>query len=397
MSGRPLDGIRILDFSFQGPGPYATMIMADHGAQVLRVVRPSNSDPDIAFFDYRKSAIRVDLKDPRGTALIRRIVVGFDVVVEAFRPGTMERLGLGPDDLRAVHPGLVYVRVTGWGQDGPRSREPGHDINYIAVAGVLGSLGGRPPAPPLALVGDYAAGGLFAVIGCLLALRRRDETGEGATVDAAMLDGVTTMLWSALAREYAGERRPPGRNLIDGGAPFYRAYECADGRWFALGAMEPKFYANALDVLGIDPDELADQLDEERWPEVAQVLAERFRQRTRDEWAAAFEGRQACGTPVLTLAEIGDDPQVAARRLARRGPDGRLVSSVAVPRFDATPELPERPTSPRTHDARDVLLALDLSPDEADELIASGVVGRAHVTQPPPVSPPSAVTKEYVN
>jgi alpha-methylacyl-CoA racemase len=312
----PLAGIRIIEIAGIGPAPFCGMMLADHGAEVLRIERPDTpSDPRDPLLRSR-TILTLDLKSPEGAAEVRRLAATADGLIEGFRPGVMERLGLGPDALLAANPRLVYGRMTGWGQTGPRAREPGHDIDYIALSGTLAAIGpaGGKPVPPINLVGDFGGGGMLLAFGMLAGLLHARATGEGQVVDAAMTEGsalLMSMIWGFRATgRWPG---PRGTNIIDGGAPFYDTYECADGKYIAVGAIEPQFYAALRAVLGLDGAEWDAQFDREQWPVRKAALADHFRARPRDAWCAAFTGRDACVTPVLDFDEAPTDPHNVAR------------------------------------------------------------------------------------
>lgn len=352
-SGGPLSGIRVLELAAIGPVPHAALVLGSLGADVVRVSAPQERPG--AFVDHTASYARevsLDLKSVGERAELLALVARADVLIEGFRPGVAERLGVGPDACREVNPGLVYGRMSGWGQDGPWARLAGHDINYLAVTGALEAIGppGRP-ALPLNLIGDYAGGSLPLVIGVLAAVVRRGRTGLGEVVDAAIVDGVPVLMELVYALDAHG-LWSTGResNLLDGGVPFYRTYACADGRFVAVGALEEKFYRELVAGLGLDPDVLPDRDDRSAWPALTRALQEAFAGRTRDEWAVAFDGTDACVTPVLDYREAAEHPHLKARGSVTRNA-GRLASGPA-PRFasaDADPgaaaaELP-RPTT----------------------------------------------------
>ncbi|GAA4709496.1 CaiB/BaiF CoA-transferase family protein [Pseudonocardia yuanmonensis] len=333
----PLAGIKVVEFAGLGPGPFAAMLLADAGADVIRVDRPAGP-VDGGALTRGRPWIGLDLKTPEGLDAARELVRRADVLIEGFRPGVMERLGLGPDDCRADNPGLVYGRMTGWGQDGPRAREAGHDINYLALTGALRSIArrGQAPVPPLNLVGDYGGGGMMLAFGIVTALLERHRSGRGQAVDAAMVDGVSllmTGIWSRAAQgRWSGE---PGTNDIDTGAPFYDVYATADGGYMAVGSIEPQFWARLLGGLDLDPTTLPGQWDRDRWPETKQALAAAFATRTRAEWTAVFADLDACVTPVLSLAEAPADAHLRSRRTLEQRPDG--PQPAAAPRLDRTP------------------------------------------------------------
>jgi alpha-methylacyl-CoA racemase len=315
----PLTGLRAVELAGIGPGPHAAMILADLGADVVRVHRP-NSGPlerqgrDATLRGRRQ--LSIDLKEAPGREVVLRLAGKADVLLEGNRPGVAERLGVGPADCLARNPRLVYGRITGWGQDGPLAQRAGHDINYIGLSGALHAIGraGERPVPPLNLVGDFGGGSMLLVVGVLAALWERERSGKGQVIDAAMVDGSSLLLqrfWSLLgAGAWADER---GVNLLDGGAPFYDTYTCADGRHVAVGALEPKFYAALLVGLGLADEQLPAQHDRDGWAQLRERFAERFASRTRDEWAAAFDGTDACVTPVLSLREVPEHQHVRAR------------------------------------------------------------------------------------
>ncbi len=320
MSTPPLSGIRVIEFAGIGPGPFAGMMLADHGAEVIRIDRPARGDglsidTKDALLRSRKS-IGLDLKNPKSIEAVRRIVKSADAIIEGFRPGVMERLGLGPEVLLADNPKLVYGRMTGWGQTGPMASEPGHDINYIAISGVLHALGrtGEKPTPPINLAGDFGGGAMFLVFGMLAALLHAQRTGEGQVVDAAMTDGsavLMSMMWSFRAMGRWSDER--GSNLLDTAAHFYDTYETKDGRFVSLGAIEPQFYAEFRKVMGLTDEKWAAQMDARQWPALKAELTELFKTRTSDEWVAAFKGHEVCFAPVLGFDEAWDDPHNRAR------------------------------------------------------------------------------------
>lgn len=318
---KPLSGLRIIEFDGLGPVTFAGMMLADLGADVLRLTR-SASAGSAAFSEVGgeilhrgRSAVAVDLKDPADHARVLDLTDAADAVIEGFRPGVMERLGLGPDVLATRNPRLVFGRITGWGQTGPMAQQVGHDLNYLALSGALHAMGepDRPPRPPLNLVGDYGGGAMLVVVGVLAALLEARSTGKGRVVDAAMTDGSALLmsLFHALsARGLWSDQR--GANLLDGGAPFYRCYTCADGRHVAVGALEPQFYAALIAGLGLTPEE-APQYDMANWPGLHARFTEMFATRTRDAWAEHFARTDACVTPVLSMMEAPGHPHNLAR------------------------------------------------------------------------------------
>lgn len=342
-----LQGLRIVEFAGIGPAPFCAMMLADHGAEVIRISRPgqtamAGSDEHDFLLRARRS-IAIDLKSPDGLDVAKALCRRSDAVIEGFRPGVMERIGLGPDALMRDNPRLVYGRMTGWGQDGPLACTAGHDINYIALSGALHAIGrrGARPVPPLNLVGDFGAGGLMLAFGVLAALHAAARTGRGQVVDCAMADGsatLMTMIYSLFAQGQWLDRREA--NLIDGGAPFYDTYETRDGKYLAVGAVEPQFFALLLDRTGLADDPVfAHQHRRSDWPAQKQRLAEVLIGRTRDEWCALFDGTDACVTPVLSLEEAVHHPHNRARGVFT-GPDG--LQPAPSPRIGAmSARLPE--------------------------------------------------------
>lgn len=341
----PLTGIRVLELAGLGPAPFACTLLAQLGADVLRVDRPGGSGVVVHGIDLLaegRATVELDLKSPAAVELVMQLAARADVMVEAFRPGVAERLGVGPDVCRARNPRLVYARVTGWGQDGPWADRVGHDINYAGIAGALGAIGepGGKPVPPLNLVADFGGGAMYCVAGVLAALVERGASGEGQVVDVAMVDGVAslmTMFWGM--RAGGGWRDERGTNLLDGGAPFYDTYVCADGEYVAVGAIEGQFWAEVVDVLGLH--DAPARTDVAQWAELRRRMAEVFATRTRDEWAEVFADRPACVTPVLRLGEVPHHPHMAARG-SMVTQDG-ITRPAAAPRFSRTPGgLPQR-------------------------------------------------------
>jgi len=359
----PLDGLKVIEVASVGPGPFAAMLLADLGAEVLRVDRVEAAagggwaDPTYDFLARGRRSVAADLKHPDGVETVLRLAERADALLEGFRPGVMERLGLGPDACLARNPRLVYGRMTGWGQDGPLAPAAGHDIDYIALAGALHPIGrrGAPPTPPLNLVGDFGGGGMLLALGVLAALLERARSGRGQVVDAAMVDGASLLMTIFHATEQVGFTTPErGTNLLDGGAHFYDVYETADGEYVAVGAIEPRFYAELLARLGLDARAFEPQMDRARWPAWKERLAAVFRSRTRAEWCALLEGSEACFAPVLTLAEAREHPHARAR--------GAFVEVAGkpqpapAPRFSRTPARIRRPP-PRPGEHTDAALA----------------------------------------
>ncbi|MGW5116623.1 CaiB/BaiF CoA transferase family protein [Streptomyces noursei] len=338
----PLGGVRVVELAGIGPGPFAAMLLADLGADVVRVDRPGGAglgiDPACDLTNRNKRSMLVDLKQPAGVARVLDLAERADVLIEGYRPGVAERLGVGPEPCLARNPRLVYGRMTGWGQAGPLAGTAGHDIGYIALTGALGMIGPAdgPPAIPANLLGDYAGGSLYLVIGVLAALQHaRTEGGTGQVVDAAIVDGtahLTAMIHGMLAAGGWQDRR--GANLLDGGAPFYGTYETADGGHMAVGALEQRFYAEFIRLLGIE-DEVPGRDDLAAWGDLRTAIAARFRTRTRDEWTAVFQESDACVAPVLSLREAPGHPHLAARGTFTE--HAGLTQPAPAPRFSATP------------------------------------------------------------
>jgi alpha-methylacyl-CoA racemase len=376
----PLHGLRVIELASIGPGPMCAMLLADLGAEVVRVDRLEPSglglpvDPRFDVPARSRRSIALDLKSQGGREAAQRLITSADVLIEGWRPGVAERLGLGPLDCHARHPGLVYGRMTGYGQTGPLSNVAGHDLNYIALSGALHAIGhaGQPPVPPLNLVGDYGGGALYLAFGVLAALFERQRSGRGQVVDAAMVDGVGSLLalFHGLAAGGLWHTERRGANLLDGGAPFYATYETADGRFLALGALEPKFFAEFAELAGLDARFVAAQYDRRQWPEMREAIAARLRSRPRDEWAALFEGSDACVTPVLTLAEAPDHPH-ARQRQAHVEVDGVLQPAPA-PRFGRSRPAPPRPAPTAGQHTRELLAEAGYSEAEITTLLASG-------------------------
>ncbi len=332
----PLAGLTIIEMAGIGPCPLAGMLLADHGADVLVIERPGGQVLDTGTgLDRGKRRLCLDLKSPQGLAEARRLIEGADALIEGFRPGVMERLGLGPERFKASHPRLVYGRVTGWGQTGPLAQAAGHDINYVALTGVLSvaSRAGQPPSIPATLIGDMGGGAMFLAFGLMAALWEAQRSGRGQVVDAAMVDGVgllSSLLHSMRAAgRWADE---PAQNFFLHASPFYDCFECADGRFVSLGALEPQFYAELLQRLDLGDVDPASQHDTRQWPALRARVAERIRSRTRDDWAARLSGSNVCFAPVLTLAEAPLHPHAQARGSFQRQEDGHWQPAPA-PRF----------------------------------------------------------------
>jgi alpha-methylacyl-CoA racemase len=356
----PLQGLKLIEIAGIGPGPYCAMVLADMGAEVIRVVRPG---PDALVRDVSKDllsrgrrSIGVDLKHPDGVATVLALVERADGLFEGFRPGVMERLGLGPDVCLARNPRLVYGRMTGFGQEGPLAHTAGHDINYIALAGVLAHLGrkGQPPTPPINLVGDFGGGGLLLAFGMVCALLERVQSGRGQVVDAAMVDGAAALMTIFHGAEQSGFWSDElGTNMLDSGAPFYDVYETSDGRYVSIGAIEPQFYAKLLELTGLKDEPLPGQMDREGWEKVRARLTEIFRSKSRDAWCALMEGTDSCFAPVLSMSEARRHEHNRARELFVEV-DG-VEQPRPAPRFSRTDSAIQRPPSPGAAHTDEVL------------------------------------------
>jgi alpha-methylacyl-CoA racemase len=380
--GGPLAGVRVLELAGIGPGPFCAMMLADQGAAVLRIDRPGipgassgrTREPEHELLNRGRQSAVLDLKHPRAIDALLRLVEAADVLLEGFRPGVTERLGVGPDICLRRNPRLVYARMTGWGQDGPLSGAAGHDIGYIARAGALHGLGraGGPPQFPANLLGDFGGGGMLMAYGICAALVERATSGHGQVVDAAIVDGVASLLAMPLMFLAQGIWRDErGVNLLDGGVPWYDVYETADGEWVAVGALEPQFYAALLAGLGLTS--APDRGDPQNWPELRALISARFKDRTRDEWTAAFAGSDACVEPVLSVTEAAGDPHLTAREtyVSRDG----MVQPSPAPRFSRTPgRLPEPAPVPGQH-TTEALTAWGLA--DAEDLVACGAARQA--------------------
>jgi alpha-methylacyl-CoA racemase len=376
MSSGPLTGVRVIEVASLGPGPFACMMLADMGADVLRLERGAGSigdGPWNALHRGRPSAV-VDIKHPEGRALVERLATSADALVEGFRPGIMERLGLGPDELLAANPRLIYGRVTGYGQSGPLADVAGHDINYISIAGVLGAIRrkGERPLAPLSMVGDFGGGGMLLAFGIVCALLEARSSGRGQVVDAAMIDGAALLATATYALRAAGMwDGEPGANGIDSGSHWYETYETADGEHIAVGALEPQFYAELLRLVGVDAGDTP-QWDRERWPELKERLAAAFRTRTRDEWVGILESADACATPVLSLDEAPSHPHNVSRGtfVEIEG----VVQPAPAPRLSRTPGAVRSAPSEPGAETASALADWGLRAEEIESLAESGAI-----------------------
>jgi alpha-methylacyl-CoA racemase len=383
MSG-PLQGVSVIELAGIGPGPFAGMMLADMGADVIRVDRiptPGGGSALEALMrndsvvDRGRRSIALNMKDPRAVEVVLQLAARADILIEGFRPGVTEKLGVGPKDCMARNPKLVYGRMTGWGQTGPLAQAAGHDLNYIALSGAVHAMGpaDRPPAVPLNLVGDYGGGGMLLALGVVAALYEAQRSGQGQVVDAAITDGAAVLMaaqYGLKAKGFWQDQRES--NFLDGSAHFYGNYQCADGRYLSIGPIEPQFYRLLLEKCGITDPHFAQQWERAEWPALKDKLAALFRRKSRDEWCEVLEGSDACVAPVLSMAEAPAHPHNRARGIFVE--QGGYVQPAPAPRFDRTPsELP--PAAPAIgRDSLDILRALGRSGAEIDALVAVGVV-----------------------
>lgn len=373
-----LEGLKVIEIAAIGPVPFAAMMLSDMGADITRIDRlpaPGARDDHSGGVENRgRKSIALNLKDPRGVELAIRLIEEADVLLEGFRPGVMEKLGLGPEVFQSRNPRLVYVRMTGWGQSGPLAHVAGHDINYIALTGALHSIGSsnHPPPPPLNLVGDYGGGALMMIVGVLASLYSRHESGRGQTVDVAMTDGTALMMtpfYSLLAQGKWRNNRQS--NFLDGGAHFYNTYECSDGRFISIGSIEPQFYRVLMEKLGIDSPAFLNQHCEEAWPSLRAQLADIFLSRTRDQWTALLEGTEACFAPILDMHETPLHPHNVARQtfVEYKG----AMQPAPAPRFKGTPSTMQTHAPTIGEDTIMLLAAMGMQKEEMEGLIVSGV------------------------
>ena len=374
----PLHGTRVIEISGIGPGPFAAMVLADMGADVIRVERPgggSFATGPTDLLNRGKRCICLDLKQPEGVDVVLRLVETAGALVEGFRPGVTEKLGIGPEPCLERNPRLVYGRMTGWGQAGPLAQEAGHDINYVSLTGALHAIGrqGEKPAVPLNLIGDFGGGGLLMAFGIVCALFEAKGSGHGQVVDAAMVDGASLLLTSLYGAQQAGwwsEER--GTNVLDSGAHFYEVYETADGKWISVGCLEPQFYASLVERLGLAGEELPQQMDKSGWPALKQRLSEIFSTKTRDEWCRVFENSDACFAPVLSMSEAHEHPHNAARETFVFANGARQPRPA--PRFSRTPaELGSGPAKLGEHND-EILSELGISDEQVASLRKVGAV-----------------------
>lgn len=378
----PLQGIKIIEFAALGPAPMGSMLLADLGAEVLRIERKAGAgsrpgaglfDPALDILNRNRRVVALDLKQPEAIETVLRLTEGADALIEGFRPGVMERLGLGPEVCLARNPRLVYGRMTGWGQSGTLAHAAGHDINYLSLSGALHAIGeaGRKPVVPLNLVADGGGGAMLVALGVLAGLLEARGSGRGQVVDAAMTDGAALLMSMMYTLKAMGQWQVErGSNLLDGGAHFYDTYPCRDGRWISVGAIEPQFYALLLQKTGISDPDFDAQWDRSRWPRLKAKLAQVIATRTRDEWCAIFDGTDACVAPVLDMDEAPRHPHNRSRHTFTEV--GGVVQPAAAPRFSRTPPAP--PTPPRTASDPQVLLDWGFGTDELAALRQQGVL-----------------------
>lgn len=372
----PLNGFKIIELSGIGPCPFAGMMLADMGAEVIRVEKPAGGyfkmPPDLDFLNRNKRCIAIDLKKDKGIELVKALVASADGFIEGYRPGVAERLGLAPEILTSINSRLVYGRMTGWGQNGPLAQAVGHDINYISLAGALYPMGeqGSKPQIPLTLVGDFGGGGMMFAFGMVCALLETQKSGKGQVVDAAMVDGVASLMAIMYSMQQTGFwNKERGTNISDSGSHFYNVYECADGEYVSVGAIEKQFYQNLLQGLGLQNEELPDQNDREQWPQMKQRLASIFKSKTRAEWDIVFSKIEACVTPVLAMSEVPEHAHIKVRETIV-DIDGRWHPAPA-PRFSRTPGKIRHAAAATGEHTDEILqeLGIDIS-----ELKAEGVV-----------------------
>ncbi len=382
----PLNGYRIIEIAGIGPGPFAAMMLADMGAEVVRIDRaqavrgPAPAEPHFDVLLRGRRNVALDLKHPDGVAALLELVGSADALIEGFRPGVMERLGVGPDVCLERNPELVYGRMTGWGQEGPYAHAAGHDINYIALAGALAHYGraGEAPVPPLNMVGDFGGGGMFLAYGVVCALLEAQRSGAGQVVDTAMVDGAAVLMSMFWAFKEIGmfDENARGTNLLDTGAHFYDVYRCADGQYVSVGSIEPQFYAELLRLTGLEGDEqFGKQMDKAEWGAMKERLAAVFASRTRDEWCEIMEGTDVCFAPVLTMSEAAEHPHNVAR--STFVDVAGLRQPAPAPRFSRTTAEIERAPAHAGQHTREVLEAWGLAPDRVAALCESGVAVQA--------------------
>ena len=378
----PLNGVKVIELAGIGPCPMCGMLLAELGADVIKIDRTTDSDLGIRmsanFTDRSRRSVAMDLKHPEGKELVLRLCEEADILIEGFRPGVMERLGIGPNECAKRNPRLVFGRVTGWGQTGPLSQAAGHDLNYIALTGALDAIGraGQPPTPPLNLVGDYGGGTLYLALGVVAALFEARQSGRGQVVDAAMIDGASSLMTAAYAfRASNFNNNTRGDNLLDSGAHFYEVYETSDNKYISLAPIEPKFYVELMERLGLEADSIRQSFDREDWVKGKVALSKLFKSRTRDEWVTLLEGTDACFAPVLDQEEAPHHPHNEARETFVNR-DGHWQPNAA-PRFSRTPSAVRGPPARPGEHTRAVLSDWGIGSDEIAKLLTHGVVAES--------------------
>jgi alpha-methylacyl-CoA racemase len=377
----PLTGVKVIEIAGIGPGPFAAMMLADMGADVVRVDRSNAvggdfSAPNQDVLNRGRRSIGVDLKNPDGVETVLRLVEGADALIEGFRPGVAERLGIGPEACHARNRALTYGRMTGWGQEGPWAHAAGHDINYISLAGALAHFGraGAKPTPPINLIGDFGGGGMLLAFGVVCGVLEARGSGQGQVVDAAMVDGsavLMTMMWGLRSLGFWNEEL--GSNILDTGAPFYDTYECADGTFISIGSLEPQFYAELLTRTGLAEEELPAQMNQGEWPVLRERFTALFKSKTRNEWCEILEATDVCFAPVLTMSEAAQHPHVVARKTITTDANGTEQPSPA-PRFSRTPPEIQRPPAWPGQHTDEALTDWGFRPDEVAKLRDAGAV-----------------------
>lgn len=370
-----LTGIRVIEMAGLAPAPYCGLILADFGADVVRIDRVGAPETD--FLARGKRSASINLKNADGVEILLRMLEKADVLLEPFRPGVMEKLGIGPDVVAKRNPALIYARLTGYGQTGPYASMAGHDINYIAISGALSLIGrkGEKPLAPINLLGDFAGGGMLCALGIAMALVERASSGQGQVIDAAMVDGaahLTSFVYKFRSSGFWKDDR--GTNLLDSGAPFYDTYETKDGKHVAVGALEPQFYAALLGGLGIDPANLPAQMDRSGWPKLVETFTVAFASKTRDEWCTVFDGTDACVAPVLALGEVEDHPHAKARQLLTQDERNKPQPAPA-PRLSRTPGKAGGTMPKPGGQTREICHEFGLRDEEIEKLLASGAIG----------------------
>lgn len=372
----PLAGLTVIEMAGLGPTPFCGMLLGDMGADVIRIDRTGPSDlgieipPAYELRNRNKKSVALDLKSEAGKAALLRLIAKADILLEGFRPGVAERLGIGPEDCLRLQPRLVYARATGWGQDGPLAQSAGHDINYIALTGALSMIGDRGVRPqvPLNILGDYAGGALFMAFGIVCAVLEAKNSGQGQVVDATMMDGVGSLLTVFHGFQQSGLLHPRGENVLDGGAPYYCCYETSDGGWMAVGAIESKFYVQFVELLGLDVKALPARNDTANWPRLTEIFAAEFAKHPRAHWQAVYEGTDACVSPVLSLEEAKHHPHVQARSMFVK--EGEIEHPRPAPRLSRTPGTVRSNAPAPGGDTAEVLKAAGFSEAEIEKMVA---------------------------